>query len=125
MEGRVIFTGFISDAELNLLYNTCTAFIFPSFYEGFGFPIVEAFSAGACVIASSVSSCGEIAGDAAILIDPGSPAQIAQAVDRVLEDPALNAAYRAKGQRCAGRFSFRQTAQDTLSVYEEVGGKGC
>ncbi len=125
LEGRVIFTGFISDAELNMLYNTCKAFVFPSFYEGFGFPIVEAFAAGACVIASFVSSCGEIAEDAAVLINPNSPAHIAQAIDSVLGDSALNAAYKAKGLRRGQEFSFRRTAKDTLSIYQTLGGREC
>ena len=65
LERRVIFTGYVSDEQLNMLYNTCGVFVFPSFYEGFGFPILEAFCAGAAVVVSKTSSCLEIAGDAA------------------------------------------------------------
>lgn len=125
LEGRVIFTGFISDAELNLLYNMCTAFVFPSFYEGFGFPIVEAFAAGACVVCSSVSSCGEIARDAAVLIDPHDPVAMAQVLDGLLGDKALIAAYKAKGLRRGGDFSFKKTAQGTLGVYQALGETRC
>lgn len=120
LEEQVIFTGFISDQELNFLYNTCKVFIFPSFYEGFGFPIVEALSAGACVICSSNSSCGEIAGDAALLIDPHDPVDIAAKIKSVLDDKTLLAAYKLKGVHRAEKFSFKQTAQRTYNVYQSL-----
>lgn len=117
---RVVFTGFISDAELNVLYNTCRVFVFPSFYEGFGFPIVEAFCAGAVVVASKTSSCCEIAGDAALLIDPADPAQIAVALRRALEDEGLRAQLKKKALARATQFSFERTARETLEVYRNV-----
>ncbi len=122
LQGKVIFTGFIRDEELNFLYNTCKVFIFPSFYEGFGFPIVEAMSAGAAVICSSTSSCGEIAGDAAILIDPKDPAGIANAIERVAQDPDLVTSLKIRCLQRAQEFSFKRTAQETLGVYQALGG---
>ena len=117
LEGQVVFAGFLSDQELNMLYNTCTLFIFPSFYEGFGFPIVEAFCAGACVITSSTSSCAEIAGDAALLVDPSSKQAIASAIERVLADDGLKTMLKAKASNRAAAFSFAATAAKTLDIY--------
>ncbi len=120
LESQVIFTGFISDQELNFLYNTCTAFVFPSFYEGFGFPIIEAFAAGACVVSSSLSSCGEIAKDAALLIDPNDPSTIASMLQRILGDSDLRASYKSKALKRALDFSFEKTARETHEVYKKV-----
>lgn len=117
---RVIFLGYVSDTELNMLYNSCTVFVFPSLYEGFGFPIVEAFSAGACVITSTLSSCKEIAKDAALIIDPKSPSSIAQAIESIATDKALRTAYKAKGLRRSQDFSFKAMAQNTLNVYKSL-----
>ena len=120
LDNRIIFTGFISDQELNFLYNTCAAFVFPSFYEGFGFPIVEAFSAGACVICSGNSSCKEIATDAAILIDPSNPQTMAQTIQGVLDDPKAQENHKIKGLRRGQDFSFSQTATSTLKMYMQM-----
>lgn len=116
----VIFLGFVSDADLRALYNLCEMFIFPSFYEGFGYPIVEAFSCGAAVITSNVSSCPEIAADAAITVNPYNPDDIAQAVIRLLNDPKLKALMQARALNRAQSFSFRKTADETLNVYREI-----
>lgn len=116
----VAFTGFLSNQELRHFYNKAMAFVFPSFYEGFGFPIVEAFSCGAPVVTSNVSSCPEVASDAALKVDPNSPEEIAQAVGRVLEDSSLRNELREKGLKRAAQFTFSNTARQTLKVYEEV-----
>ena len=89
IERDVVFTGFVSDGQLRELYNLAEVFVFPSFYEGFGFPILEAFCCGAAVITSKTSSCAEIAGDAALIIDPKDSQAIAQAMERgiVRRDP--------------------------------------
>jgi glycosyltransferase involved in cell wall biosynthesis len=120
LKSCVFFTGFITDAQLNMLYNTCGVFVFPSFYEGFGFPIVEAFCAGAAVVASKTSSCGEIAGDAAVLINPADHSQIAAAITRLLEDPKLVQELRRKALERARLFSFEATAQRTLDIYKQI-----
>ena len=119
---KVIFMGFVSDEELRILYNKAEVFVFPSFYEGFGFPIVEAMSCGAPVVASNVSSCVEVAGDAALTVDPRSPQEIAHAVGRILEDGLMRNALIEKGLKRSRGFSFLRTAQETLKVYQEVCG---
>ena len=121
LENDVIFPGYVSDAELRAMYNLCEVFVFPSFYEGFGFPIVEAFSCGAAVITSNVSSCPEIAADAAAIIDPYNPDKIAEAVIRVMEDKVFKNTLRTRALGRATNFSFRKTAEETLAVYREVG----
>ncbi len=116
----IIFLGYISDEELRYFYNKAEAFVFPSFYEGFGFPILEAFACGAPVVTSNVSSCPEIAGNAALTVDPKSPEEIAEAISRIVNDPNLGAALRGKGFKRADDFDFHKTARETLKIYEEV-----
>jgi glycosyltransferase involved in cell wall biosynthesis len=104
------------------LYNKTEVFVFPSFYEGFGFPIVEAFCCGAPVVTSNVSSCPEIAADAALTVNPSSIGDIAEAINRIIQDHALRDSLKGKGSKRAGDFDFRKTACETLKVYEEVCG---
>ena len=118
IEKDVFFTGFVSDSELSLLYNRTELFVFPSFYEGFGFPILEAFSCGAAVITSKTSSCLEIAGDAALTIDPQDTRKIAEAMEQVLTDKTLNESLRKAGLKRAQEFSFERMAQGTLAIYQ-------
>ncbi len=116
----VVFTGFLSNQELRYFYNQAEVLAFPSFYEGFGFPIVEAFSCGTPVVTSNVSSCPEIAQDAALTVDPYSPEEISQALLKIIEDQNLREQLKQKGLRRAGQFSFLTTARQTLQVYQEV-----
>ncbi len=120
LKNDVVFTGFLSNQELRHFYNKADVFAFPSFYEGFGFPIVEAFSCGVPVVTSNISSCPEIAGDAALTVDPHSVPEIAQAILRVIDDQNLREQLRQKGLRRARQFSFLNTARQTLQVYQEV-----
>ena len=120
LAAEVIFLGYVTDRVLRHLYNRAEVFVFPSFYEGFGFPIVEAFSCGAPVVTSNVSSCPEIAGDAALTVDPGSEVEIAGAVERLLHDAALRADLVRRGKRRAEDFDFRKTARQMLEIYKEV-----
>jgi glycosyltransferase involved in cell wall biosynthesis len=115
----VIFPGYVSDEQLRALYNLCDVFVFPSFYEGFGFPIVEAFSCGAAVVTSNVSSCPEIAADGALVVNPYNPDEIADAVLRLLEDADFKSQLQVKALNRAMSFSFDKTAQETLAVYQE------
>lgn len=117
---EVVFTGFLSNQALRYFYNKAEVFVFPSFYEGFGFPIVEAFSCGVPVVTSNVSSCGEIASDAALQVNPSSPEEIAQAISRVLEEASLRKELKEKGLKRAQEFTFLNTARQTLKVYKEV-----
>lgn len=118
LKGEVIFTGFVNDAQLAGLYNLARLFVFPSFYEGFGFPILEAFACGVPVAASATSSCAEIAGQAALTFDPDKSSEIAEAMALVLTNEALGASLREAGLKRAGEFTFLETARKTLAVYE-------
>jgi glycosyltransferase involved in cell wall biosynthesis len=120
LEKEVIFLGYVSDEELRCLYNLAEVFVLPSFYEGFGFPIVEAFCCGAAIVTSNNSSCGEIAGDAALTIDPKEPSQITQAITQLLEDRDLNEKLRHKALARSKQFAFDKTAQETLKIYEKL-----
>jgi glycosyltransferase involved in cell wall biosynthesis len=120
IERDVIFTGFISDDQLRQLYNMAELFVFPSFYEGFGFPILEAFCCGAAVITSKTSSCAEIALDAALTIDPKDTEEIAQAMEQVLTDKSIKESLQGAGLKRAQEFSFLTTAQKTLDVYSKI-----
>ena len=111
----VIFLGFVSDDELRVFYNLAEVFVFPSFYEGFGYPILEAFSCGAAVVTSNVSSCPELAADAALTVDPVDSEAIAQAMGRILQDPGLKKCLEAQGPR-AGQV--RKQGKEKTLQYE-------
>lgn len=120
LEKDVIFLGYVTDQELRYLYNMAEVFLFPSFYEGFGFPILEAFCCGAAVVTSNVSSCPEVAGEAALLVNPSSAEAIAEAVHGILTDESLKKSLQEKALNRAQKFSFLKTAQETWKVYKEV-----
>lgn len=116
----VIFLGYLPISHLRYLYNKAEVFAYPSFYEGFGFPILEAFSCGAPVITSNVSSCAEVAKNAAITVDPQSVDELCSALYNVIKSPELRNELKTKGLERAKDFSFRKTAQETLAVYNKV-----
>lgn len=120
LRSQVIFLGYVTDEELRCLYNLTEVFIMPSFYEGFGFPILEAFCCGAPTITSHSSSCGEIAADAALTIDPHSSSEIAEAIVKLMENKTLKEQLSHRALLRAKEFSFLKTAQETLKVYEQV-----
>lgn len=120
LKDRVVLPGFLSDGDLRCFYNKAEVFVFPSFYEGFGFPIVEAFCCGTPVVTSNVSSCPEVAGDAAYCVDPYKPEEIALSIEKIIENKILRRDLREKGFKRAGDFTFLKTAQKTLQVYQEV-----
>lgn len=120
LKSRVVFTGFITDAELNLLYNRAALFVYPSLYEGFGLPPIEAMSCGCPVVASNASALPEVLGDAAILVDPLSVPAIAQAMREVLTSPELARTLADKGLRHAARFSWQKAAAQTREVYADA-----
>jgi glycosyltransferase involved in cell wall biosynthesis len=117
---HVRFLGFVSDATLAALYRLATVFVFPSLYEGFGLPPLEAMAAGTPVITSNVSSLPEVVGDAALLIDPMDPASIADALARVLCDSTLRADLVRRGQARAKVFSWERSAARVHEVYREL-----
>ena len=117
LEKYCIFPGFVSDEELRALMGGCLAFAFPSLFEGFGLPVLEAMAQGAAVITSDVSSLPEVAGDAALLVDPYSTEAIADALARLAGDAALRAKLRAAGLARAKQFSWEATARAHEQVY--------
>lgn len=120
MSDVVDFLDFVPDADLSALLSACDAFVFPSLYEGFGLPPLEAMACGAPVICSNTSSLPEVVGDAALLIDPRDPSDIANAIARVLTDQHLRDELRAKGFAQAAKFSWERAARETLAVYQRV-----
>jgi len=120
-EGRVVLTGYVPDDELPALLSGALAFCFPSLYEGFGFPVIEAMSCGTPVVCSNVSSLPEVAGDAALLVDPLDVASLAAALAQIAADEGLRRELRERGLRQAGRFSWLQSARQVLEVLEQVG----
>jgi glycosyltransferase involved in cell wall biosynthesis len=120
LEAHVQFTGYIADKNLPALYAGADLFTFPSLYEGYGLPVLEAMACGTPVVTSNVSSLPEVAGDAAILVDPYKVEEITAAMRQVLEDEVLAAELRAKGLARAQSFSWERTARETIAVYEKV-----
>jgi glycosyltransferase involved in cell wall biosynthesis len=120
IRNRVFLTGPLTDLDLPILYNGAELFIFPSLYEGFGLPPLEAMACGTPVVTSNISSLPEVTGEAALLVDPLDVQGIAQAMRRVLEDPALAAEMRQKGLAQAARFTWERTTRETLAVYKKV-----
>jgi glycosyltransferase involved in cell wall biosynthesis len=118
----VIFTGFVEDHDLPHLYAGADFFVYPSLYEGFGLPPLEAMACGVPVITSNVSSLPEVTGDAALLIDPASDGELADAMVRLAGDAGLRDDLRARGLVRAGLFSWQKAAQETLEVYRRVVG---
>jgi len=117
---QVRFLGFVPDETLAALYHLARVFVFPSLYEGFGFPPLEAMASGTAVITSNVSSLPEVVGDAALLIDPLDPAALAAAMSRVLGDDRLRADLVRRGHERVKAFSWARAADATRSVYRRV-----
>ncbi len=119
IESRVKFLGYVPDEKLPALYQGAKAFLFPSLFEGFGLPVLEAFASGTPVITSKVSSLPEVAGDAAILVDPYSTKELSQAFLEVLK-PLLKRSLVNKGYQQVKQFSWQKAAIETIKVFEEV-----
>jgi glycosyltransferase involved in cell wall biosynthesis len=117
---HVRFFGFVADQTLAALYRLARVFVFPSLYEGFGLPPLEAMASGTPVITSNVSSLPEVVGDAALLIDPYEPEAIADAMRRVLTDASLRADLRRRGLSRARDFSWERSITRVRQIYEEV-----
>src|SRR5579862_1233773 len=117
---RVKLLGFIDDAQLARLYQAANVFLFPSFEEGFGIPVLEAMANGAPVVTSNASSMPEVGGEAALYVDPHNPTDIAQKVIQAVEDAGLRDTLIQKGITRAREYTWRRTAAATLAVYDEV-----
>lgn len=120
LEDAVHFTGYVDEEDLPALYNGADLFVFPSLYEGFGLPVLEAMACHTPVVTSNSSSLPEVAGDAALLVDPLKVDEIAKAMQTILSDDALAAELRERGLTQASKFSWERTAQETVSVYKQV-----
>jgi glycosyltransferase involved in cell wall biosynthesis len=120
MRPRVIFTGFVEDDDLPDLYRGAQMFVYPSLYEGFGLPVVEAMACGTPVITSNCSSLPEVAGDAAVLIDPTRPDDLAAAMSALMSSGALHEELRWKGLARAKEFTWEAVARKTMEVYRAV-----
>ena len=118
---RVRRLGRVGEAELAGLYEGAIALVYPSLYEGFGLPVLEAMAAGCPVIASRAGALPEVVGDAGILVEPGDPEALSREMSRVAGDAELRAELARKGRARAAEFTWRRTAERTLEVYERVG----
>jgi glycosyltransferase involved in cell wall biosynthesis len=118
----VVLTGYVPREDLPCLYAGAACFAFPSLYEGFGLPVLEAMAAGAPVVASRAGSVPEVAGDAALLVDARVPGELADALEAVLTDAVLRERLIARGRLRAGAFRWETVARRTLAVYEAVRG---
>ncbi len=117
---RVHFTGYVTDRQLAACYRKSTVYVFPSLYEGFGLPALEAMAHGVPIACSDAGALPEVCGDAAVLFDPTSVESIVEAVDRVLGDAQLREKLTRAGAARLGQFSWRRTAELTLAVYRTV-----
>ncbi len=110
----------VASEDLPALYAGAACFVFPSIYEGFGLPVLEAMASGAPVVCSNASSLPEVAGDAALMVKPDDAGAFAGAVERVLADGDLRSELRARGLRRAAQFTWDRAAQQTMEVYADV-----
>ncbi len=120
MENRVKHVEYVCEEDLLLLYNACGAFVYPSLYEGFGLPVIEAMACGTPVACSNATSLPEVAGDAALYFDPTSVEEMASAVSRLVDDQGLREELSRAGMRRAASFSWRKAAEETRRVFAEV-----
>jgi Glycosyltransferase len=120
LANRVEFLGYVADADLPALYTGARALLFRSLYEGFGLPVLEALQCGTPVVTSNISSMAEIAGDAALLVDPWDPQDLRNATARILSSRELSRELSRKGLERARSFSWKRCAASTLDVYREA-----
>ena len=120
MADRVRYLGYVPDDDVVALYAGALAAVLPSLYEGFGLPVLGAMACGVPVLTSNVSATAEVAGDAALLVDPHSAAAIAGAVERLVGDDGLRSQLREAGLRRAAEFSWGRAADETRAVYRQV-----
>lgn len=119
----VVFTEFVTEGQLVSLYNRATAFLYPSLYEGFGLPPLEAMACGTPVITSQVTSIPEVVGDAALLIDPSNEEALTRAIGTMVADRELRDRLKTQGKHRSAEFSWSRLSAETLRVYRQVKGK--
>jgi len=124
LRGRVVFLGALTDAELDREYRRASAVALPSYYGGFGLPVLEAMSRGTPVIASNRAALPEVVGDAGLVVDPDAPGGLAEAMVRILTDGALAADLSRRGQQRAAQFTCAKQAERALELYAQLLGEG-
>ena len=120
LQDKIIFCGYVNDEILPVLYSGCDAFVYPSLYEGFGLPPLEAMSCKAPVITSNLTSIPEVTGDNAILINPYNINELEKALVTLLNDKALKKSLSEKGYLRSREFTWTGTAQNTLDAYKSL-----
>ena len=118
--GEIIVTGCIPDEAIRTLYHQAACLVYPSLYEGFGLPVLEAMACGCPVITSNVSSLPEVAGQAALLVDPLRVDDLALAINRLLGNPGLAQILKDRGRQQARNFSWEKTARETIEVFNRI-----
>jgi glycosyltransferase involved in cell wall biosynthesis len=116
----VRYLGYVPEIDLPALFAGATAFVYPSLYEGFGFPVAQAMVAGIPVVTSGVSSLPEITGGAALLVDPHSQAELQGAIENILTSPSLRARLSAEGRIQARKFSWPDSARRSIEFFSRV-----
>lgn len=117
---RVVLTGFVDDSTLAALYTGATAMVYPSLYEGFGLPVLEAMACGCPFVCSNIAALQETAGDAALFVHPDDPDHLASVPDGLLTDARLREEFGHRGRERAGRFSWEKTARAMMDVFQKV-----
>ena len=120
MENDIVLPGYVAAEDVPAFFNAAEVFVYVSFYEGFGLPIMEAMACGTPVITSRGTSLEEVAGDSAILVDPMDGASIAEALKDVLSDAELRVRLGNAGLARSRQFNFKNAAEQTIGVYERV-----
>ncbi|GAB4214631.1 MAG: hypothetical protein OHK0012_13060 [Synechococcales cyanobacterium] len=119
-KSRITLTGYVQDQDLSPIYSGATAFVFPSLYEGFGLPILEAMQCGIPVISSNVTSLPEVVGDSGILVDPRNQVQLSQAMLEILTNESLRVSLSQKSILRAKQFSWKKCAHETVEIYKQI-----
>lgn len=120
LNGRIFFTGHVPDHDLRAMYSSAAALVYPSLYEGFGLPIVEAMACGCPVICADAASMPEVAGDAALYVDPVRPDSLTHAIDTLVHDTGLRRSLATRGTARSGRFTWEKTARKTIDLFRRI-----